>query len=80
MNKAIVLDNCKVKKGRVVRVLDKKKQDDVDNVEDETKNIKLVVLVEDAEGNDKALMFTSETFKAAEDLALANEEDIPEID
>ncbi len=78
-NKALVLDDCRIVPGRIVRVLDKRKEDDTDNVEDETKNVKLVVWVEDANGkNERPLMFTEDTFKDAEDLAKENPEDIPQ--
>jgi hypothetical protein len=77
--KALLLDDCRIVPGRVVRVLDKRKEDDDDNYEDETKNVKLVVWVEDSDGgNERALMFTPEMFEAAEELAAQNPEDIPE--
>jgi len=75
----IVLDNARVIPGRILRVLDKKKSDyDDDGYEDETKNVKYVTWVEDANGkNERPLMFTKEMLAAAEKLAAENEEDIP---
>ncbi len=79
-NKAIVLDDCRIVPGRIVRVLDKKKGTyDPDGSEDETKNVKLAVWVENADGkNERPLMFTKDTLRAAEILAEENQEDIPQ--
>lgn len=80
MNDALKLDDGRVIPGRIIRVLDKAKPGviDTDGYEDHTKNILHMVWVEDADGgNERALAFTPETLKQAEDLAKANEEDIP---
>ena len=78
-DEAIVLDDCRVVPGRIIRVLDKKKTDyDGDGFEDNTKNVKYVIWVEDANGkNERALMFTKEQLEFAEKLACDNPEDIP---
>jgi hypothetical protein len=81
MNKdALKLDDGRVIPGRIIRVLNKAKPGvrGEDEYEDHTKNILHMVWVEDANGkNERCLAFTPETLKNAEDLAKANEEDIP---